>query len=319
MGSTRCSIVLALALSVGACGLEPPSEPDPSTPEPVAVPDAPVPQPTPAPGPAQPTPTPDPAQPQPPPQQPPTPPQLPSPFPGYELVWSDEFDGTSVDPAKWRSWDGVRRKAVNTPDAITVRDGALHIRTYTESGVHKTGFLGTDGRLEATKGYFEARIRFDGASGHWCAFWLLSPTIGVPKGDPATAGVETDVVEHRFVDGGGWDLRDHIAMSLNWDGHGAERKNAQKVTTLPGSAPVNRAWHVYAVLWTDTDYTFYVDGVPLWRTNVAVSRRSEWLHLTCEVDDGTWPGPIPASGYGTRETSTTGMDVDWVRAWQVKS
>jgi beta-glucanase (GH16 family) len=323
MASTRSSIGLALALSVAACGLEPPSEPAPSTPEPVPVPDAPVPEPTPTPSPSpSPTasPTPDPTQPQPqqPPPQPATPPPLPSPFPGYELAWSDEFDGATVDPTKWRSWDGSRRDAVNTIDALTVSDGELHIRTYTESGVHKTGLLGTDGRFEATNGYFEARIRFHGAPGHWCAFWLISPTIGAPKGDPGTAGAEIDVVEHRLVDGGGWDLRDHVAMSLNWDGYGADRKNAQKVTMLPGSAAVDGAWHVYAVLWTDADYTFYVDGVPLWKTDAAVSRRSEWLHLSCEVDDSSWAGSIPPGGYGTRETSTTGMDVDWVRAWQVK-
>lgn len=290
----------ALTLALSACGLQPPSTPPPA------------PSGTPAP---QPEPTPVPSAPQPQPQQPgdtATPP-----FPGYRLVWSDEFDGTAFDPAKWRSWDGPRRAAYNTVDAVTVSNGELHITTYTESGVHKTGFLGTDGRFEPTYGYFEARIRFSGAPGQWCAFWLLSPTIGNPKGDPAKAGVETDIVEHRVVDGGGWDLRDYIAETLNWDGHGADRKNVQNVTTLPGHAPVNDAWHVYAVLWTDSAYTFYVDGVPLWTTSAAVSKRSEWLHLTCEVaDDGTWAGTPPANGFGTRESSTTGMDVDWVRVWQ---
>jgi len=34
------------------------------------------------------------------------------------------------------------------------------------------------------------------------------------------------------------------------------------------------------------------------------------------VDDHTWAGNIPAGGFGSRATSTTGMDVDYVRVWQ---
>ncbi|HET7752537.1 MAG TPA: glycoside hydrolase family 16 protein [Anaeromyxobacteraceae bacterium] len=298
--SKRRSLIAA-TLCIAACGLEPPTSPAP----------APSGSPSPQPAPDQPAPAPQPQ-----PQQPQQPGAPTSPFPGYQLAWQDEFDGTSLDVQKWRSWDGPRRDGVSTADAITVSGGALHVRTYTEAGVHKTGFLGTDGRFEPTRGYFEARIRFSGAPGHWCAFWLLPPTIGNPRGDPAKAGVETDVAEHRVVDGGGWDLRDYVQVALNWDGQGAARRNVSKVTTLPGNAPVNGAWHVYAVLWTDSAYTFYVDGAQVWSTNAAVSARSEWLHLTCEVEDGGWAGSIPPAGYGTRDTSTTGMDVDWVRVWQ---
>jgi hypothetical protein len=38
--------------------------------------------------------------------------------------------------------------------------------------------------------------------------------------------------------------------------------------------------------------------------------------LTCEVADASWAGYVPAGGYGSRATSTTKMDVDWVRVWQ---
>ena len=106
-------------------------------------------------------------------------------------------------------------------------------------------------------------------------------------------------------------------MNLNWDGYGPEWRNAQRVTTLPGGASVEGEWHVYAVLWTDAGYTFYVDDVPLWTTTEAVSRRSQWLHLTCEVDDASWAGFVPAAGYGPRRPEAPGMDVDWVRAWRV--
>ena len=166
-------------------------------------------------------------------------------------------------------------------------------------------------------GYFEARIKFQDAPGEWCAFWLNSPTNGNPLGDPATAGVEIDVVEHRVTDQGNWTaLRDMVAMNLNWDGYGSHMQNRQKVAGLPDGAALQGEWHTYGVLWSTTGYTFYVDKVPLWSISEAISRRPESIQLTCEVDDHTWAGNIPAGGFGSRATSTTGMDVDYVRVWQ---
>jgi beta-glucanase (GH16 family) len=236
---------------------------------------------------------------------------------GYQLVWEDEFDGTTLDPSRWIALTGPRRDFLMTPNAAQVKDGLLTITTYTQGGTHFSGFLSTRGRMETTYGYFEARILFRDAPGEWCAFWLLSPTNGDPLGDPATAGVEIDVVEHRVTDQGGWTaLADMVALNLNWDGYGANMKNEQRVLALPGNPPVQGAWHTYGVLWTDSSYTFYVDGHALWTSPDAVSRRTEYVQLTCEVDDHTWAGDVPPGGYGSRATSTTGMQVDWVRVWQ---
>ena len=135
--------------------------------------------------------------------------------------------------------------------------------------------------------------------------------------DASQAGVEIDVVEHRATDQGGWDaLRDMVAMNLNWDGYGADKKTEQRVTALPDGSPVQGEWHRYGVLWTATGYTFYVDDAPLWRVAGPVSNTPQDLRLTCEVADGSWAGYVPKGGYGTRTTSTARMEVDWVRAFQ---
>lgn len=236
---------------------------------------------------------------------------------GYRLAWSDEFDGTALDTSRWNALSGVRRDALMTPDAVRVANGTATFVTYTEGGRHRTAFLTTEGRYLATFGYFEARIRFQGAPGEWCAFWLNSPTNGVPLGDPARAGVEIDVVEHRVTDQGGWTaLADMVAMNLNWDGYGADRKNAQRVVALPDGGKVQGVWRVFGVLWSPSGYTFYVDGRPLWTVTEAISARPEAIHLTCEVQDESWAGVVPRGGYGSRTSSTTGMQVDWVRVWQ---
>jgi beta-glucanase (GH16 family) len=235
---------------------------------------------------------------------------------GYKLVWQDEFDGSALGSA-WNAYSGPRLDAVATPAAVSVKDGVLRLTTYTEAGTNHTGFLDTRGTFDATYGYFEARIRFDDAPGEWCAFWLDSPTNGHPLGDPGTAGAEIDVVEHRVIDQGGWTaLRDMAAIALNWDRTATSRQNVSQLVSLPGNAAVQGAWHVYSVLWTDSEYTFYIDGFAAWTTSTALSHRSEYLQLTCEVANASWAGYVPAGGYGSRATSTTGMEVDWVRVWR---
>jgi beta-glucanase (GH16 family) len=240
------------------------------------------------------------------------------PPPGYALVWADEFDGTALDGSVWTPMAGPRHDAISTPDAIDVRGGLLSVTTYTgPDGAHRTGFLTTEGKLELCYGYFEARIRFNSAPGSWCAFWISSPTVGEPKGDPGRAGVEIDVVEHRFTDQGGWDaLKDMVALNLNWDGYDEDKQNVQRVLALPDGSPVQGEWHRYGVLWTEAGYTFYVDGMALWQSDAALSHRPQDVRLTCEVDDGGWAGYVPPGGYGPRAASTARMEVDWVRVWQ---
>ncbi len=249
---------------------------------------------------------------------PPPPEQRTLPPPGYVIVWQDEFDGTSLDATRWTPFSGPRLDSIATPNALDVRNGILTLTTYTQAGVHYTGFLSTEGKFAARYGYYEARIRFDDAPGSWCAFWLQSPTIGVPLGDPAHAGVEADVVEHRVTDQGGWDaLRDMVALNLNWDGYDVHKQNVQKVMALPDGSPIQGQWHTFAVLWTASGYTWYVDDVQLWTSAAAVSQRTEDLRLTCEVADGSWAGYVPKGGYGPKATSAAKMEVDWVRVWQL--
>jgi beta-glucanase (GH16 family) len=242
----------------------------------------------------------------------------PPPFPGYQLVWHDEFDSAALDESRWNVDTGPWRNGLNARDALVVNGGLLSLVTFTDaSGVHHSGHINTHGHFDPTYGYFEARVRFLDSVGQWCSFFLFTEDIvNRPPGDPGTAGVEIDVFEHRDVDDGGWDLRNMIQVGLNWDGFGKEWKKVNRMLAHPDGAALSHAWHTYAALWTDSAVTFYIDDRPIWTTSAAISHRSQPIYLSCEVLDGSWAGSIPAGGYGTREASTTRMEVDWVRAWQ---
>ncbi len=232
---------------------------------------------------------------------------------GYELTWSDEFDGVSMDTSKWGYRGlGARRDAVNTQDAISVTNGALTITTYTDSGTHYTGMIGTQGKFEQAFGYWEARMQLYDSPGMWSAYWIQAPGMGNPVGDPATAGVEIDVIEHRKVNGSNANIQDTAAHGLHWDGYGADHKSSGHSVTVAGLADT---WHTYARLWTDQGYTFYIDGNPVWTINQAISKRTQYNILSAEVEDAFWAGTIPGGGYGDRASSTTKINIDYVRVY----
>ena len=248
------------------------------------------------------------------------------------LTWSDEFDGSTLDPTRWTyRATGPRQDGTVLPTAAWVGGGALTIETYTDAaGRHNSGMVssqpaaGVTG-FEQTYGYFEARVKFTTASGMWSAFWLQTPTNGSPLGDPGTAGVEMDIAEHRVhcvtapaptppeTCSPTNDISDRIQEALVWDGYGADSKSSVKLSDpLPGLG--NGSWHTWGLRWTPTDLTFYYDDTAIWFTTGPISRRSQFIILSSEVGQ-SFAGSTPPGGYGAFQTRTTNMQVDYVRVW----
>jgi beta-glucanase (GH16 family) len=239
---------------------------------------------------------------------------------GYKLVWDDEFKGPALDLGKWKPDTYKRDAAQLSAKAFDIGADGLRIRTWTENGINYTGFMTSHGLFMPTYGYFESRIRFRGAPGQHCAFWLQPEQLGKIIGDPGQSGVETDIVEHRLVDKDGKDISNMAAFNLHWDGYKANHKTTGSKWLAPAS--LNGTWHTYGVLWTPVGYVFYVDNTERWRSSAAVSHAPQDVRLTCEIKgpsptgQASWSGKIPAGGYGSRETTPYGMDVNWIRAWQ---
>ena len=82
---------------------------------------------------------------------------------GWKLVWSDEFNGTSIDPNHWKFETGNHRGWGNheleyytgRPENACVSNGLLHIVARKES---TNGFDYTSARMK-TEGFFFAKIR----------------------------------------------------------------------------------------------------------------------------------------------------------------
>jgi beta-glucanase (GH16 family) len=123
---------------------------------------------------------------------------------GWKLVWSDEFNGKSLDPAKWSfevnaEGGGNRELQYYVTNNVTVTNGFLTItarheaytgpegtREYTSSRIR------TLGKGDWRYGRFEMRARLPEGRGIWPAFWML-PTESRYGGWPHSG--EIDLME----------------------------------------------------------------------------------------------------------------------------
>lgn len=233
--------------------------------------------------------------------------------PGYQLEWMDDFSTSSLDLTKWyHRYPGNRHDGFNDPDAVSIVDGNLQIKTYSDTVnsvvKHHTGMIAT--KKEFLYGRFEMRAAMVNQSGSWSAFWVQSATVGNPVGNPQQAGMEIDVVESLPKDG-------RVYHNLHWDSYGTDHKTTGFKTSDLGANSGN--YHVYALEWSPTQYKFYVDGKLTWSYSANIAQRSEFIILSTEVrndNPGSWAGAIPAGGYGSKKTSTTLMKVDYVKYYK---
>lgn len=100
--------------------------------------------------------------------------KLAPPLPGYELVWSDEFDSVALDAAKWGYRTDSKHLSTQKPENVSVKDGLLHLTLKKEvaGGKQYTG-AGIISKPAFKYGYYEARIKMPAGPGWHTSFWMM--------------------------------------------------------------------------------------------------------------------------------------------------
>ncbi|KAA1193800.1 glycoside hydrolase family 16 protein [Photorhabdus heterorhabditis] len=236
--------------------------------------------------------------------------QLPEGFsstPSFE----DNFNGTTLDTQKWDYRGlGVRKNCINTQSAVTVQNGYLTIKTYSNSSSGKLqnycGMISTQKSFLQSYGYWEAAVRFNRAEGNQVAFWIQSPTIGNDLTNPEKSGVEIDVFEHLAEA-----TQEQYNHAIHWNGYGSAYKGWSKKLSMTQLA--DGKFHKFAVAWTPNGYTFYVDDIPQNLSGldqIPISIANQYIILSSEV-----PRSFPTQGYGPINETTATFDVDYVRVY----
>ncbi len=183
---------------------------------------------------------------------------------GWNLVWSDEFDGSVIDSRSWTPRvmpDPYNDELQYYTDRVDedpganawLEDGALVIELRAERYEHRrytSARLNTKGKREFLYGRFEARIRQPGEVGMWPAFWLLGGNID-EVGWPRCG--EIDILE------GKGRLPDWTSGAL----HRGPDPAGNRITSAEhrlAEGSFHDAWHVFAVEWEPERIHWFVDG-----------------------------------------------------------
>ena len=232
---------------------------------------------------------------------------------GYELVFSDEFDGGAPDTEKWRPVAYAENGGSYAEDMVSVRDGAMVLTAaYRENGPSGAGWYSADlyAQPKFTHGYFEIRCICSEGGGFWSAFWLQSDHSyehDISKG--GVGGAEIDIMEAGLYTKATASLRNAVTSAVHCNGGDDDPENidSKRLGRFRGN-DIYRTYNTYGLEWTQEEYIFYVNGVETVRTDFAkgVSQVPEYLRISlCLPEKVT-----------LKEGETVRMLVDYVKVYQ---
>ncbi|WP_183572087.1 family 16 glycosylhydrolase [Mucilaginibacter sp. X5P1] len=226
----------------------------------------------------------------------------------YQLVWSDEFNGTSVDQTKWNIDNGnpgVNNEQEYYQAANVTETGGNLVITAKQQSVggqpYTSAKLETSGKFSTQYGRIEARIQLPMVNGTWPAFWMLGnniSTVGWPD-----CG-EIDIMEHV-------NTTNTILGTMHWNGGNGHVQYGSSTTTTPGS------FHVYAVEWDNNSINWYVDNTLYVTGNIANNINNTGafqlpFYLILNLAIG---GDLPGNNIDNGSLPTS-MLVDYVRVYK---
>jgi beta-glucanase (GH16 family) len=181
--------------------------------------------------------------------------------PVYELLWADEFNGTTLDMNNWsydvgyNLWGNNEQENYQAAN-VSVAAGNLQILAKKEK-IGSTPSDFTSGRIhtlskrEYMYGKIEAKMKLPKSKGMWPAFWMLGVNM---RARGATPGVgwpacgEIDIME--TINSEIW-----TSAAAHWaTPNGSHTNKGNRLNIAPND------WHVYSVEWNTESIKWFVDG-----------------------------------------------------------
>ena len=217
----------------------------------------------------------------------------------YKLIWSDEFDGDSLDMKNWSyelgNWKldengnyitngwGNNEQQFYTDKNASVEDGVLTIsarhENYTDevqgNYEYTSSRLSTQYKFSTCGGRIEVRSRCDSGKSLWPAIWML-PEDSLYGGWAASG--EIDIME-------GWgSTPEKICGTIHFgDLWPANTYLTKDYFFAEGDSSEN--WHTYAIEWEKGSIRWYVD-------DILYSEQTEWFSA-----NRAYPAPFDQNFY----------------------
>ena len=231
------------------------------------------------------------------------------------LVWSDEFDGTTLNLDNWTyelgdgcpnlcGW-GNNELQEYTDDNHRLENGMLIISAKKGSNSNYTSSrIITKGKKEFQYGRIEARVKVPSGAGMWPAFWALGNDIETNSWPNCG---EIDIVEYVGKNPG------QIFTSVHTPSSYGNTVNSI-ITNVPN---VEEDFHNYAVEWNENFIDFFFDDIRVYTYFVQTKNQNTWpfnkpffLIINLAVG-GNFGGPVASDLVFPRD-----YFIDYVRVYQ---
>ncbi|GGB16338.1 family 16 glycosylhydrolase [Puia dinghuensis] len=244
--------------------------------------------------------------------------RTPKSYPGYTLVWSDEFNGNSLNTGDWNYEQGGNgwgnhelENYTNRTQNAFVSAGNLIIEARQESysgSNYTSARLTTQGKRSFTFGRIDIRAKLPVAKGMWPALWMLGTDI---SSVPWPGCGETDIME--LVGSN----PNRVTGSLHWQQAGGSEGTYNNNYFLPSGQDFSQQFHVFSIVWQNNSVQFlvddqvYVNGSSANVTSGTYPFNSPFFFIFNVAVGGDWPGsPDGTTNFPQR------MYVDYVRVFQ---
>lgn len=247
--------------------------------------------------------------------------QTPLNYPGYTLVWQDEFNGDALNMQDWsfeigtgnNGWGNAELQYYREQNT-TVNNGVLTIEAKAESfsgSNYTSSRLITQGKESFQYGRIDIRAAMPQGKGMWPALWMLGDnitTVGWPK-----CG-EIDIME--MVGGPTTSTRGDgtVLGTLHWErGDGVKVDNSGYRTLTSGK--LADEWHVYSIIWDSNEIKWLLDDVQYHVLDITPPDMSEFHQNFFFIFNVAVGGNLPGPPDGTTNFPQK-MYVDYVRVFQ---
>lgn len=234
-------------------------------------------------------------------------------YPGYQLVWNDEFDGNTLNTQFWTyetgagGW-GNNEKQYYRSENTSVGGGLLTIEARKEAYQNSqftSSRLITKGKKAYTYGRIDIRALLPKGQGIWPALWTLGNNIST-AGWPACG--EIDIME--MIGGSGREKTVHGTLHWEYNGHA----QYGQPYTLPSGIFADE-YHVFTIIWDENSIKWYVNDIKYSEVDITPSHMSEFhlphFFIFNIAVGGNWPGDPDATTVFPQQ-----MNVDYIRVFQ---
>lgn len=244
----------------------------------------------------------------------------------WKLVWSDEFNGPSIDRSVWSYEIGfIRNKEpqyyTDRAENSYIENGNLVIETRMENyqgAPFTSASLNTHGKKAFQYGRIEMRAKLPKGNGIWPAFWTLGEKGRWPRdGEIDIMELWGGEIEEIWGSKGDNGLGDGVTTGCS---HFAD-ENAKHVSgglgkyKLPGGAKCADAYHIYAIEWNAEEIKWFFDDVNFMSFKIDTDskrvafQQPHYILVNTAISPTAKPGPTP-------DTLPQKYFIDYVRVYE---